>query len=178
MPGRALQGVGSAACRRERIIVEFIAGIRWIVRTGTTGVPRRVKAAAAVAAAAVALTGAPAVIAAPVATAAPVAIAADPSSQFDVRYGATYGVGTIRWHQRSVDVDYSFKAGYCRRLYAFAHDANGNERARRSTSLHCDDVSSDTWNLPVDIVGGPRYVVICIADDDDKYVVCEQYNRP
>jgi hypothetical protein len=68
MPGRAPQGVGSAACRRERIIVELIARIRRIIRTGTTGVPRR--------------------------------------------------------------------------------------------------------------VGGPRYVVICIADEDDKYVVCEQYNRP
>ncbi|WP_328647138.1 hypothetical protein OHS58_03760 [Amycolatopsis sp. NBC_00348] len=153
----------------------FTEGVRQVARAGTTGLPHRVKAAAGVTAAAAVLTGAPAVIAAPAATAA---TAADPSSQFDVRYGATYGVGTIRWHQRSVDVDYSLKASYCRRLYAFAHDANGNERSRRSTSLHCNDVSSDTWNLPVDIPGGPHYVIICLADETDHYVSCEQYDRP
>ncbi|MEU0881594.1 hypothetical protein ABZ345_23520 [Lentzea sp. NPDC005914] len=110
--------------------------------------------------------------------AAPASVTADPSTPFRVAYGATVGSGTIRWHQRSVDVDYTFKANYCRRLYAFAYDRQGFERSRRSTSLHCDDTSSDTWNLPVNLQGGPGWVHICIANDDDLYVVCDEYKVP
>ncbi|GLY38825.1 hypothetical protein Amsp01_048490 [Amycolatopsis sp. NBRC 101858] len=95
-----------------------------------------------------------------------------------MRYGASYGVRTIRWHQRSADVDYSLKASNCRRLYVFVYDANGTDHSRRSTSLHCNDVSSSTWNLTADLPGGPHYVVICLADELDHYVSCEQYNRP
>ncbi|MFS8104433.1 hypothetical protein LFM09_45735 [Lentzea alba] len=105
-------------------------------------------------------------------------VTADPSTKFEVVYGATIGSGTIRWHQRSVDVDYTLKASYCRRLYAFAYDRQGFERSKRSTSLHCNDISSDTWNLPVDLAGGPGWVHICIANEADQYVKCEEYKVP
>ncbi|HUQ59439.1 hypothetical protein [Lentzea sp.] len=110
--------------------------------------------------------------------AAPVSVTADPSTPFEVVYGATIGSGTIRWHQRSVDVDYTLKASYCRRLYAFAYDRTGFERSKRSTSLHCNDISSDSWNLPVDVAGGPGWVHICLADQDDHFVVCNEYKVP
>ncbi|MEV7098792.1 hypothetical protein AB0M80_38765 [Amycolatopsis sp. NPDC051045] len=118
---------------------------------------------------------------APIATAAPATTTADPSSSIDpiLRYGATYALGTLRWHQRSVDVDYSFKASNCRRLYAYGYDANGKEWPGRSTSLHCNDVSTDTMNVPVDIAGGAVAVVLCFRDETDKHdLVCEGYAHP
>lgn len=127
-----------------------------------------------------ALVGAPVATAAP-ATAAPVTATADPSSPIDpiLRYGATYALGTLRWHQRSVDVDYSFKASYCRRLYAYAYDANWKRWPARSTSLHCNDVSTDTINVPVDIPGGPIYVDLCFKDETDTaHLACEGYVHP
>jgi len=143
-----------------------------------TGEPvRRAKAYATV----TAVVAATVLAGAPVATATPPTTTADPSSPIDpiLRYGATYALGKLRWHQRSVDVDYSFKASNCRRLYAWAYDANGNEWPPRSTSLHCNDVSTDTMNVPVDIAGGPRYVVLCFRDENDTYdLVCEGYAHP
>lgn len=134
---------------------------------------RRVAGAGAALAAVGAMLMAPAS-----AGAAPASVTADPSTPFDVIYGATIGSGTIRWHQRSVDVDYTLKASYCRRLYAFAYDRQGFERSKRSTSLHCNDVSSGSWNLPVDLAGGPGWVHICLANELDQYVVCEEYKVP
>ena len=129
-----------------------------------------------VAGAGAALATAGTMLMAPVSASA--SVTGDPSTAFRVAYGATVGTGTIRWHQRSVDVDYTFKANYCRRLYAFAYDRQGFERSKRSTSLHCDDTSSGSWNLPVDVQGGPGWVHLCIADDNDHYVVCEEYKVP
>jgi hypothetical protein len=126
-----------------------------------------------------ALAAVGAMLIAPVsAGAAPVSATADPSTSFEAVYGATIGSGTIRWHQRSVSVDYTLKASYCRRLYAFAYDRTGFERSKRSTSLHCDDTSSGTWTLPVDVAGGPGWVHICLADELDHFVVCTEYKVP
>ncbi|RSD10301.1 hypothetical protein [Amycolatopsis eburnea] len=120
-----------------------------------------------------------ALVGAPVATAAPATLSADPSNPIDpiLRYGATYALGTLRWHQRSVDVDYSFKASNCRRLYAY--DANWRRWPPRSTSLHCNDVTTDTINVPVDIAGGPIYVELCFKDETDTaHLAREGYAHP
>jgi hypothetical protein len=136
-----------------------------------------VKAAAAV----TAVVAATVLAGAPIATAAPATTTADPSSSIDpiLRYGATYALGKLRWHQRSVDVDYSFKASNCRRLYAWGYDASDKEWPPTSTSLHCNDVTTATINVVVDIAGGPRAVVLCFRDENDDHdLVCEGYAHP
>ena len=105
-------------------------------------------------------------------------VAADPSEPWDLVYGATQASGTVRWHQRSVDVDYTMKASYCRRLYVTPYDANYTEYPSRSTKLHCNNITSDTLNLTVDVAGGPAHVIACLQDENDKWLVCEQYDRP
>lgn len=105
-------------------------------------------------------------------------VAADPSAPWDLVYGATQASGTVRWHQRSVDIDYTLKASYCRRLYVTPYDANYTEYPSRSTSLHCNDTTSGTLNLSVDIAGGPAHVIVCLQDGEDDWLVCEQYDRP
>ncbi|MFF1615544.1 hypothetical protein ACFVYA_48100 [Amycolatopsis sp. NPDC058278] len=149
------------------------------VRNRAGSVPfSRVKAAAAV----TAVVGATVLAGAPIATAAPATTTGDPSSSIDpvLRYGATYAAGMLRWHQRSVDVDYLFKASNCRRLYVYAYDADWKRWPARSTSLHCNDVTSSTINVPVDIAGGPRWVDLCFRDetDSEQQLACEGYPHP
>jgi hypothetical protein len=116
------------------------------------------------------------VLIAPVSASA--SVAADPSEPWDLVYGASKAFGTVRWHQRSVDIDYTLKASYCRRLYVTPYDANYKEYKSRSTSLHCNDTTSDTLNLVVDVAGGPAHVIACLQDEKDNWLTCEQYDRP
>ncbi|MFD9733351.1 hypothetical protein [Umezawaea sp. NPDC059074] len=137
------------------------------------GMLRRVVGVGAALAAAGTMLMAPAT-----AGAAPSSVAADPSTSWDLVYGATKASGTIRWHQRSADVDYTLKASYCRRLWATPYDANYKEYPSRSTGLRCDDTSSNTLNLVVNIPGGPAHVTLCLQNEDGNRLVCEQYDRP
>jgi len=134
-----------------------------------------------VAGAGLALAAVGAVLMAPAtAGAAPTSVTADPSTPFELIYGATKASGTIRWHQRSADIDFTLKASYCRRFSAFVYDANGKEypAGGRSTSLHCDATKSDSWNIPVNVPGGPSYAHLCLQDENDRYLVCTRYDRP
>ena len=59
-------------------------------------------------------------------------------------------------------------------------DANWKRWPARSTSLHCNDVTSSTINVPVDIAGGPRWVDLCFRDetDSEQQLACEGYPHP
>lgn len=90
---------------------------------------------------------------------------ADPTTKFRLEYGASYAVGTLRWHQRSVDVDYSIKASYCRQLQAFGFDQNGNGRGYRESPVVCNSTDSDTRNVPVDVPGGAKIIRLDLVDE-------------
>lgn len=109
-----------------------------------------------------------AAIAAAAVCAAPSASAADPTTKFRLEYGASYAFGTLRWHQRSVDVDYSIKAHYCRQLKAFGFDTNGIERGHRESPLVCNFTDSGTRNVPVDVPGGAKIVRLDFVDETGK----------
>ncbi|MFD8497850.1 hypothetical protein [Amycolatopsis sp. NPDC059657] len=116
----------------------------------------RGKVAAAIAAAAVAT----------LVSAAPSAVAADPSTQFGpLRYGASYALGHIRWHLRSVDVDYSIKAYGCRTLWAFGYDRSGLPQGAASATV-CDRTYTGTMNVPVDVPGGASRVLLQFDDEN------------
>ncbi len=130
----------------------------------------RAKIAAAVTAAAVAT----------VISAAPSALAADPSSTFKVEYGASYALGHLRWHQRSVDVDYSIKAYGCRQLVAFGYDANGTKRGSNYSPVVCNlpDAYTSTMNVPVDVPGGAAYVRLYFVDEYNATLDMKKYLHP
>ncbi|WIX92459.1 hypothetical protein [Amycolatopsis sp. DG1A-15b] len=99
-------------------------------------------------------------------SAAPAAVAADPRTQFGpLRYGASYALGYLRWHARSVDVDYSIKAYGCRTLWAFGYDANGNLHYPPAQATVCDTTDTETMNVPVDVPGGASRVLLQFDDD-------------
>lgn len=104
------------------------------------------------------------IVAAAVCT-APSANAADPTTRFRLEYGASYALGTLRWHQRSVDVDYSIKASYCRELRAFGFDSTGNQRGRKDSPLVCNLTYPDTMNVPVDSPGGAKIIRLDLVDE-------------
>jgi hypothetical protein len=112
-------------------------------------------------------TAVAAIVAAAVCT-APSANAADPTTKFRLEYGASYAVGTLRWHQRSVDVDYSIKASYCRQLQAFGFDQSGNKRGYRESLVVCNSTDSDTRNVPVDVPGGAKIIRLDLVDEKGK----------
>ncbi|MCR3751162.1 hypothetical protein [Lentzea californiensis] len=142
------------------------------------GMLRRIAGAGLALAAVGAVLMSPVTATAAPADAGPASITADPSEPWDLVYGATKAFGTVRWHARSVDVDFTLKASYCRRLYVTPYDANYKEYPSRSTSLHCDTTKTGTLNLVVDIPGGPAHVIACLQDGADDWLTCEQYDRP
>ena len=111
-----------------------------------------------------------AIVAATLATlvwAAPSANAADPRTQFGkLEYGASYAVGYLRWHARSVDVDYSLKASYCRRLVVDGYDANGQWWGTAFSPLRCNTTYTDTMNVPTNTPGGAAYVRTRLVDEN------------
>jgi len=113
----------------------------------------------------VAVTVAAAAVAALV-SAAPAAVAADPRTQFGpLRYGASYALGYLRWHARSVDVDYSIKAYGCRTLWAFGYDGNGYLHYPPAHATVCDTTDTETMNVPVDVPGGASRILLQFDDD-------------
>jgi hypothetical protein len=130
----------------------------------------RAKVAAAVAAAAVAT----------VVSTAPSALAADASTEYHLEYGASYALGHLRWHQRSVDVDYSIKAYGCRQLVAFGYDANGTKRGSNYSPLVCNlpDAYTNTMNVPVDVPGGPSFVRLYFVDEYNTTLDMKKYLHP
>ncbi|MET9634474.1 hypothetical protein ABZX92_44170 [Lentzea sp. NPDC006480] len=101
--------------------------------------------------------------------AAPAAQAADPRSPFPIlTYGQSYAVGWIRWHARSVDVDYNIKAHQCLLLQATTYNARGDYMSTNNSWWVCND-KSDTFNVWANAPGGAASVYITIfIDDDDK----------
>lgn len=98
--------------------------------------------------------------------AAPSAHAADPRTKFEqLKYGATYALGYIRWHARSVDVDYSIKAYGCRQLVAHAYDSKGVYRGGNASALVCNTTYTDTFNVRADVPGGAAYVKTFFTDE-------------
>jgi hypothetical protein len=128
----------------------------------------RAKVAAAVAAAAVAT----------VVSAAPSALAADPSTEFKLEYGASYALGHVRWHLRSVDVDYSIKAYGCRQLVAFGYDADGTKRGSAYSPVVCNFTYTSTMNVPVNVPGGAAYVRFYFVDENNTTLDTKKYLRP
>ncbi|MFI6094946.1 hypothetical protein ACIA8G_05295 [Lentzea sp. NPDC051213] len=116
-------------------------------------------------------TTAAAITAASLATlvfAAPSANAADPRTQFTkLEYGASYAVGYLRWHARSVDVDYSLKASYCRRLVVDAYNANSQFLGTGKSPLFCNYTDTKTVNVPSNQVGGAAYVRTYLLDENN-----------
>lgn len=110
-----------------------------------------------------------AIVAATLATlvwAAPSANAADPRTQFGkLEYGASYAVGYLRWHARSVDVDYSIKASYCRRLVVESYDAGGYRWGIEASPLVCNMTYTNTMNVPANTPGGAAYVRTRFVDE-------------
>jgi hypothetical protein len=149
-------------------------GVRHPDRAGSAVPSTRVKAAAAVTAAVAATV----LAGAPIATAAPAAPAADPSSEFHLEYGASYALGHVRWHQRSVDVDYSIKAYGCRQLVAYGYDANGAKRGSAYSAWVCDTTYTDTMNVPVDVAGGPAFVRFYFVDENNTTLDTKKYLHP
>ncbi|MDT7784128.1 MAG: hypothetical protein QOF58_2547 [Pseudonocardiales bacterium] len=94
------------------------------------------------------------------ALAAPPAQAADPRTQFEkLSYGASYAVGYIRWHARSIDVDYSIKAHGCRLLQATTYNTGGEPLRTNESGWVCDTTDTDTRNVGADVPGGAASVV-------------------
>lgn len=110
---------------------------------------------------------------------APSANAADPRTQFKrLDYGASYAVGYLRWHARSVDVDYSLKASYCRRLVVDAYDANGQFLGSKGSPLYCNYTDTETMNVPSDQAGGAAYVRTYLLDERNYILDQDVENRP
>ncbi len=112
-------------------------------------------------------TAVAAIVAAAVCT-APSANAADPTTKFRLAYGASYAVGTLRWHQRSVDVDYSIKASYCRQLQAFGFDQDGVGWGHPKSPVVCNATDSGTRNVLVDVPGGAKIIRLDLVDEKGK----------
>jgi hypothetical protein len=102
---------------------------------------------------------------------APSAHAADPSTKFRLEYGASYAYGTLWWHQRSVDVDVTLHASYCRQLKAYPFDRNGVGHTPGETPGVCNGTVSGTINLPVNVPGGAAIVRLDLVDEKGTLLV-------
>ncbi|SFF75475.1 hypothetical protein SAMN05216251_12771 [Actinacidiphila alni] len=128
------------------------------VKSRTRKVGQTVTAVAAVAGAMV--------LAAPPASAASAAV--------DLRYTASYYVGTASWSNRSVTIDASsFKATGCRRVYAAAW-AGSTRLDFRSTSTWCNRSGPADFHLTADVVGGSDNIWVYMTDTDPDHHLVEQ----
>ncbi|MFD8497849.1 hypothetical protein [Amycolatopsis sp. NPDC059657] len=96
-------------------------------------------------------------------SAAPSAVAADPTLPFEIIKGTAHLQGTVRWHQRSVDVDYVLKTSSCLRVSITAYTASGVPGGTSTTSPLCNGTFSGTVN--VSAPGTPVSVRVCLSDD-------------
>ncbi|MFJ8437229.1 hypothetical protein ACIQ9P_38650 [Kitasatospora sp. NPDC094019] len=114
-------------------------------------------------------------VAAPAATAA-----AYPTTPVHVADGAgSYITGTLTWYNRSVGFTGTLKSVGCRRAWYSVFDGYANPLGPRSSSTHCNTVTSVPATLPADVVGGGSYVGVCLDDANGKPVTsCGVYPRP
>ncbi|NUK26893.1 hypothetical protein [Streptomyces lunaelactis] len=92
------------------------------------------------------------------------------ASTFSVKYTVSYYNGTATWSNRSVDVNGSFKASNCRRVYvqAFAGSTSLDEK---NTSTWCNR-SGPLHFPPLDanVVGGSDNIWVYMTDGDQNYL--------
>ncbi|MFF3203689.1 MULTISPECIES: hypothetical protein [unclassified Streptomyces] len=112
--------------------------------------------------------------------AAPATAAAYPTTPVYVADGAgSYISGTLTWYNRSVAFTGTLKSVGCRRAWYSVFDAYANPLGPRSSSTHCNTVTSVPATLPADVVGGGSYAGVCLDDANGKPVTsCGVYPRP
>ncbi|GHE92621.1 hypothetical protein GCM10014715_56330 [Streptomyces spiralis] len=117
---------------------------------------------------------------APAVAVTPATAAAYPTSRVYVSDSAgSYISGTLTWYNRSVDFTGTMKSVGCRRAWYSVFDGYANSLGARSSSTHCDTVTSVPATLPADVVGGGSYVGVCLDDANGKPVTsCGVYPRP
>ncbi|MBO1332736.1 hypothetical protein [Streptomyces sp. VRA16 Mangrove soil] len=114
-------------------------------------------------------------VAAPEATAA-----ALPPTAVYVSDGAGSSIkGTLTWYNRSAVFTGTLKSVGCRRVWYSVFDGYANPLGARSSSTHCNTVTSVPATLPADVVGGGSYAGVCLDDANGKPITsCGVYPRP
>ncbi|MFF1442022.1 hypothetical protein [Streptomyces sp. NPDC058295] len=117
---------------------------------------------------------------APAVAAAPATAAAYPTTPVYVSDGAGSSIsGTLTWYNRSVAFTGTLKSVGCRRAWYSVFDGYANPLGARSSSTHCNTVTSVPATLPANVVGGGSYVGVCLDDANGKPVTsCGVYPRP
>ncbi|MFI5592848.1 hypothetical protein ACIA5G_47900 [Amycolatopsis sp. NPDC051758] len=108
----------------------------------------------------------PALVAGPtVAAASPASADAYPTLNFLLKDGTGgYYSGTVTFYNRSVGVIGSFNASGCERAYATSL-VDLKALDERSTSLHCDVITSGSFSLSADVPGGANRVYLAIKSE-------------
>ncbi|WP_326442193.1 hypothetical protein [Streptomyces sp. H27-D2] len=91
------------------------------------------------------------------------------TSTFSIEYGASYYKGTAAWSNRTVDVNGSFKATGCRRVYARAF-AGSTSLDFQSTSTWCNRSGPVHFPLDANVVGGSDNIWVYMTDENQKYL--------
>ncbi|MEU9994990.1 hypothetical protein ACGFYP_30905 [Streptomyces sp. NPDC048370] len=114
------------------------------------------------------------------AAATPATAAAYPTTKVYVSDGAGSSIsGTLTWYNRSVDFKGTLKSVGCRRAWYSVFDGYANPLGPRSSSTHCNTVTSVPATLPANVVGGGSYVGVCLDDAAGKPITaCGVYDRP
>ncbi|GGX46182.1 hypothetical protein GCM10010353_70990 [Streptomyces chryseus] len=103
------------------------------------------------------------------ATPATATVAEYPTSSFSIEYGASYYKGTATWYNRSVDVNGSFKATGCRRVYARAF-AGSTSLDFKSSSTWCNRSGPVRFSLDANVVGGSDNIWIYMTDENQTFL--------
>ncbi|MFD3948178.1 hypothetical protein [Streptomyces sp. NPDC058579] len=111
---------------------------------------------------------------------ATVTAAAYPTTKVYVSDGAGSSIsGTLTWYNRSVDFKGTLTSAGCRRAWYSVFDGFANPLGPRSSSTHCNKVTSVPATLPANVVGGGSYVGVCLDDAAGKPITaCGVYDRP
>ncbi|MFF3017328.1 hypothetical protein [Streptomyces sp. NPDC057939] len=117
---------------------------------------------------------------APAVAAVPTAATAYPTTPVYVADGAgSYIKGTLTWYNRSATFTGTLKSVGCRRAWYSVFDGYANPLGARSSSTHCNTMTSVPATLPANVVGGGSYVGVCLDDAKGKPVTsCGVYPRP
>ncbi|MFG3284458.1 hypothetical protein [Streptomyces sp. NPDC048111] len=124
-----------------------------------------------------------AAVAASTALAAPSAAAAGaavPTTAVYVTDGAGSSIkGTLRWSNRAATFTGTLTSKGCRRVWYSVFDGYANPLGARSSSTHCNTVTSVPATLPANVVGGGSYAGVCLDDAKGKPITsCGVYPRP
>jgi hypothetical protein len=121
-----------------------------------------------------------AVLTAPAIAAAPTTVAAVAHTPVYVSDGAgSYIKGTLTWYNRSAVFTGTLKSVGCRRVWYSVFDGYANPLGARSSSTHCNTVTSVPATLPANVVGGGAYAGVCLDDAKGKPITsCGVYPRP